>query len=370
MSAHAGRHAVRHDRSGSAQCGFKTNPLTKVCGSVEALLAFHRAIEARARHARLRHRRRRLQGRPPRLAGAARLRLAHAALGDRAQVPGREGDHRRQGDRDPGRPHRRAHAGRQARAGDGRRRGGAERDPAQRGRDRAPRRAHRRHGDDPARRRRHPAGARRRRRRSGRRTRSPIEFPNDLPVRAQDAGRARDDRDRRGGRGRRCTRRVRLPVPAGRASASISCRAAPSTSRGWARSRSSCSSSEGWIKEPADIFTLEARNAEIKLEERRRLRRDLGAQPVRRDRRAARDRARPLHLRARHPPRRRDHGARARPRLRHRGRPSTTPACKVADGDEETRAGDGRARPDRRHGDRQPRRLFRASRTTAASSSG
>ncbi len=113
-----------------------------------------------ARRARLRHRRRRLQGRPARLAAAARLRVADAALGDRAQVRGRARRHHRPRHRDPGRPHRRAHAGRQARAGHGRRRGGAERDPAQPGRDRAARRADRRHRDDPARRRRDPAGGR------------------------------------------------------------------------------------------------------------------------------------------------------------------------------------------------------------------
>jgi hypothetical protein len=44
-------------------------------------------IERAARDPRLRHRRRRLQGRRPRAAGAPRLRLALAALGDRAQVP-------------------------------------------------------------------------------------------------------------------------------------------------------------------------------------------------------------------------------------------------------------------------------------------
>ena len=125
------------------------------------MLAFHHEIEAQRATPRLRHRRRGLQGRPARLAAAARLRLAQSALGDRAQVSGREGDDRRQGDRDSGRAHRRAHADRAARAGDRRRRGGVERDAAQRGRDRAARRAHRRHGDDPARRRRHPAGARR-----------------------------------------------------------------------------------------------------------------------------------------------------------------------------------------------------------------
>ena len=49
--------------------------------------------EHRAAVAALRHRRRRLQGRPHRLAGAARLRQPRAALGDRPQVPGRAGAH-------------------------------------------------------------------------------------------------------------------------------------------------------------------------------------------------------------------------------------------------------------------------------------
>ena len=66
------------------RCGFTTNPLTRLCHSVEELLGFHREIETRRVASRLRHRRRRLQGRPDRLAGAARLRLAHAALGHRA----------------------------------------------------------------------------------------------------------------------------------------------------------------------------------------------------------------------------------------------------------------------------------------------
>ena len=53
---------------------------------------------------------------------------------------------------------------------------------------------------------------------------------------------------------------------------------------------------------------------------------------------ATRDLARALHLRARHAPRRRDHGARARARLRHLATRSTTPALEVAEGDDETRA--------------------------------
>ena len=75
-----------------AACGFKTNPLTKMCRSVEELLALPSRHRGAARQPRLRHRRRGLQGRPPRLAGAARLRVALAALGDRAQIPGRAGD--------------------------------------------------------------------------------------------------------------------------------------------------------------------------------------------------------------------------------------------------------------------------------------
>ena len=41
---------------------------------------------------------------------------------------------------------------------------------------------------------------------------------------------------------------------------------------------------KGWVKEPADIFTLQARNAEAQAGGDRGLWRDLGAQPVRRDR--------------------------------------------------------------------------------------
>ena len=62
--------------------------------------------------ARLRHRRRRLQGRPARPAAPLGLCHRRAALGHRAQVPGRAGDHGAAPDRHPGRPHRHAGAGR------------------------------------------------------------------------------------------------------------------------------------------------------------------------------------------------------------------------------------------------------------------
>jgi hypothetical protein len=62
----------------------------------------------------LRDRRHRLQGRPARLAGAARLRQPGAALGDRPQVRRRAGGNPAGGDPRPGRPHRRAHPRRRA----------------------------------------------------------------------------------------------------------------------------------------------------------------------------------------------------------------------------------------------------------------
>ena len=72
--------------------GLPVNPLMRALRTADELLAYYHEIEATAREARLRHRRRRLQGRPAATAGAAGLRLALAALGHRAQVPGRAGD--------------------------------------------------------------------------------------------------------------------------------------------------------------------------------------------------------------------------------------------------------------------------------------
>ena len=84
----AGRDPVRHDLLVRAlrlqdQSADQNLPLGRATDRVSS------QDRGAARQARLRHRRRRLQGRPHRLAGAPRLRLAHAALGDRAQVPGR-----------------------------------------------------------------------------------------------------------------------------------------------------------------------------------------------------------------------------------------------------------------------------------------
>ena len=115
---------------------------------------------------------------------------------------------------------------------------------------------------------------------------------------------------------------------------------------------------QGWVKEPADIFTLPARNARIKLEDyegygETSVRNLFGAIAARR-----RDFARSIHLRARHPPRRRDHGAGAGSRLRLlAGVPR-----RLFESDGGRRGGDcrdGCARSDRRHGDRKRQGIFR-----------
>ena len=90
----------------------------------------------------------------------------------------------------------------------------------------------------------------------------------------------------------------------------------------------------------------------------RRLRRNLGAQSVRRDRGAAKNFAGAIHLRARHAPCRRDHGAGAGARLRLLEGISR----RLPQGRQGRRGGDGRdgcARPDRRNRDRQHQGLFR-----------
>ena len=218
----AGRRPSRACSNGSQAAGFTINPLMQgLQQRSRSMLAFHHDIEAAARHARLRHRRRGLQGRPPRLAAAARLRLAQSALGDRAQVPGREGDHHRQGDRHPGRAHRRAHAGCAS----------WSRSPSAawwcqnatlHNEDEIERlgRAHRRYRDDPARRRRHPAGAGRGAGKAAEGLEA-VQVPEAMPVPAAHRGRARGDRHRRGGRACALHRRVRLPLPEDRALAAF-----------------------------------------------------------------------------------------------------------------------------------------------------
>ena len=101
-------------------------------------------------------------------------------------------------------------------------------------------RAHRRYGDDPARRRRDPAGAGRGAGEAAE-GRKALQVSEKMPVPAANRRGARDQRERRGGRASRAAP-ASSPARYQRwSTCGISCRAAPSTSRGWARSRSSCS---------------------------------------------------------------------------------------------------------------------------------
>ena len=167
----AGRDAVRHAEVVRSPPASRPIRLWKICASVEELLAFHRDIGLK--RAKLDYDidgvvykvdRLDWQERLGFVSRSPRWAIAHKFAAERATtIVARH--------RDPGRPHRRADAGRQARAGHRRRRGGAERVAAQRGlhqghrqrRQSDPRRhrhPHRRHRDDPARRRRHPADRR------------------------------------------------------------------------------------------------------------------------------------------------------------------------------------------------------------------
>ena len=266
--------------------GFQTNPLWKLCHSAEELLAFHRDIGLK--RAKLDYDidgvvykvdRLDWQERLGFVSRSPRWAIAHKFAAEKAT-------HRRPRHRDPGRPHRRADAGRQARAGHGRRRGGAERDPAQSGRDRAARRADRRHRDDPARRRRDPAGGRGRAGQAARKPR-PINFPTKCPcplktevVREAIAG---------GEEGARahCTGEFACPFQRTEHLRHFVSRRAFDI-EGLGEKQIELFYEKGWVKEPADIFTLAGARQEDQARGGRGLRRDLGPQPLPVDRGAAR----------------------------------------------------------------------------------
>ncbi len=89
----AGGDAVRHGEVARRRCGFHDQSADASSASrPRSCSRFTTRSGSQRGQARLRHRRRRLQGRPARLAGAAGLRLAQPALGDRAQVSRRAGD--------------------------------------------------------------------------------------------------------------------------------------------------------------------------------------------------------------------------------------------------------------------------------------
>ena len=310
----------------------------KVCDTVEDMLAFHHDIEAQ--RATLDYDIDGVVYKVDRLDWQQRLgfvsrnprwAIAHKFPAEKATTIVKA-------HRNPGRPHRRAHAGGQARAGDGRRRRGLERDAAQRRRDRTPRRAHRRHGARSS----APATSSRRCWAScssgGRRAAKPYEFPRKCPCPLQTEV-VRDDHRERRARARSRAAPANSPVPIQKIEHLrhfVSRRAFDI--EGLGEKQIALFFEQGWIKEPADIFTLRSAQRGIKLEEQEGFGETVGAQSVRRHRGAPRDLARALHLCARHAACRRDHGARARARLRLVARRFTTRVCEVAEGDAETRA--------------------------------
>ncbi len=307
-------------------CGFTTNPLTKICHSRRGAARLPSRDRGAARRARLRHRRRRLQGRPPRLAGAARLRVAHAALGDRAQIPGRARDHgaartSRSRSAAPARSRRSASSSRSASAASSCRTStlhnedyikgiGGDGEQLREGRDI-------RIGDTVI----------------IQRAGDVIPQVVDVVHRQAAEGCEAVSISRRSARVRcipmSCARRPRPArrAPRARCTGEFACpfqkieHLKLFVSRrafdidGLGEKQIEFFFEQGWVKEPADIFTLRRATAGSSWR-RRGLRRDLGAQSVRRHRGAAQDLARALHLCARHPPRRRDHGAGAGARLR------------------------------------------------------
>ena len=300
-------------------CGFTTNPLTRLCRSVEELLAFHREIEAQ--RASLDYDidgvvykvdRLDWQERLGFVSRSPRWAIAHKFPAEKATTivkdieiqVGRTGALTPVAKLEPVTR---------------RRRRGAERNAAQFRRDRAARCPHRRYGDDPARRRRHSPGARRR---GAKRPRGakPYAVPKKCPCPSAYRRRARADGDGRGRRCRaRCTGGLACPYQIVEHLKHFVSRRAFDID-GLGEKQIEFFYEQGWVKEPADIFTLQERNRQNPSRRGRRIRRHLGAQSVRRHR--AR-REIPLErfiyaLGIRHVGR--DHGGRARPRLRQLGR--------------------------------------------------
>jgi DNA ligase (NAD+) len=123
---------------------------------------------------------------------------------------------------------------------------------------------------------------------------------------------------------------------------------------------------KGWVKEPADIFTLPKRNKKSS-SKRSKVWRDLGAQPVRRHR-ARREIALERFIYAlgiRHVG---ETTAVALARGYGSWKLSTTPASSSPRGRRGDQGGNGRARSDRRHGDREPQAYFGEAHNRRASS--
>ena len=373
-----------------ADWGFKISPLMVRAKSVEELVAHYQLIEEQRSSLGYdidgvvyKVDQLELQRRWGFVTGEPRWAIAHKFPAEQAMTTVLQ-------DRHPGRPHRHAGAGCAARAGHGRRRRGRERHAAQRGLHQGPgqqrpadprrhRHPHRRHGRHPAGRGRHSADRQRRHRQASGRCRA-LRIPahlSDLRL----AGDARDQREDRQGRfapalhrrtdlrragggrtaplrvarrdgHRRPGRRKHRPVlQCGIDQDSrrhLHAQGSPSRRHQGAgrAARGAGQAARGRIGQDAQECA-QCRGAQL-----RRPR-----QAVRGHRRAPRTGARPFHLRARHPPYRRNDGRRACPNLLdHRGA-------------DPRRQGDGGGRRSahrfpvdqrhRRHGDRRASRFLR-----------
>ena len=289
-----------------ADWGFPVNPLmvrlrsrSRSCSRITAL------IEAQRADARLRHRRRRLQGRPARPAGAARLSSRAARAGrSRTNSRPRQAMTRARRHRHPGRPHRRADAGRAA--------GSRSRSAASSStnatlhnedyikgignngqpiRD-GPRHPHRRHGASSS----GPATSSRRSSTSSSRSARPMPCLTSSRTSARSAAAMRCARSTRRPARRiraRCTGGLICPAQAvERLRHFVSRNAFDIEGLGEKQIEFFFNAEDPAlrIRAPADIFTLKARQETslTKLENIDGFRRGLGAQAVRRDRRAAR----------------------------------------------------------------------------------